>query len=167
MAFVNPYVNGSDIMLFREVVSGGTTTLKPLAYCTSHSMSVSAESQSVSNKDCGKFGASIAGTITWEITSSSLYAVADYDEVMAVMLSREPIRVYMGMKEELNSEDGLVRAGGSDSSLTEWTPEFSAGMYSGVATITSLSLNADNGSVASYDATFTGSGPLVRVSAKV
>ena len=141
-------IKGDDLMLFDE--SG-----KSLAFATNHTLSISADAVDVSSKDHGIYGASEVNKITWEITSENLYTENSYDELLEKMLERKPITVYFGTKKE-SDPDKTVADGDYDA----WS---GAKGYSGKVLITSLTANANSGENATYSATFTGTGKLVKV----
>lgn len=138
-------------------IESGSTYI-PIAFCTSHNLSLNGNSVDISNKDTAVYGASQVGTINWEVTSSSMYCIASFEMLKSIMTQRKPVNLKFGLKNEVANEEGLTRA--NDASQTaEWTAD-SGNTMSGKAVITSLSVAADNGSIATLDATFTGAGPL-------
>lgn len=143
----NTIIKGDDLMLFDE--QG-----KSIAFATSHTLSISADAVDTSSKDHGAWSANEVNKISWELTSENLYTVAAYDSLMEKMLAREAIKVYFGTKKE-NDPDKTVADGDYDN----WTG--SSG-YTGKVYITSLSVNANTGENATYSATFTGTGKLVK-----
>ena len=56
---------------------GSGETANTLACATSLSVNVNADSIDVSCKDTGKFGASIAGKISWDISTDCLFVTED------------------------------------------------------------------------------------------
>jgi TP901-1 family phage major tail protein len=143
----NTIIKGDDLMLFDE--QG-----KSIAFATSHTLSISADAVDTTSKDHGVWGANEVNKITWEITSENLYTVTAYDSLMEKMLARTPIKVYFGTKKE-NDPDKTV----ADGDYQNWT---GASGYTGNVYITSLSVNANTGENATYSATFTGTGKLIK-----
>ena len=79
---------------------GSGETAHTLACATSLSVQVDADSIDVSCKDTGKFGASIAGKISWSVTTDCLFTteeVADggiksnYAELMKALIDGTPL----------------------------------------------------------------------------
>ena len=68
MANVKNIQKGTDIMVF--VKQDGV--YKSIAHATSHTFSMSGETQEVNSKDYGEFGSSTVNKINWEITSENL-----------------------------------------------------------------------------------------------
>lgn len=142
-------IQGSDLMLFK----GG----KSIAFATAHTFSMTGNTSDISSKDHGVWGASMITNITWEITTSNLYTEEGYNELFDAMIARQPIEVVFGLKAE-NDPTKTV----ADGDYPNWTPKTS-GHYKGNVYLTSLTANANNGENATFDATFSGVGKIVRV----
>ena len=159
-------VAGKRLMLFDE--DGHS-----FAFGTNHTLSINGETSDVSNKDTGLYGSSMVNRITWEITSENVFPLdssgndSEFNDLFTHMTSRDVVTVYFGLKDETGSYsgstsgDGLVQGHGS---ITEdyWTASGNF-LYKGRVIITSLQLNAPDGEEASYTATLTGVGSLVKV----
>lgn len=83
-------IKGDDLMLFVE--SGNA--FKSIAYATSHTLTLTAETQDINSKDHGLYGATSVNKISWEIQSENLFTTEDYDMLFDMMIAREPINVY-------------------------------------------------------------------------
>lgn len=153
--------NGSDIMLFQWNGSSYTS----IAHGTSHSLSLSTQTETINSKDYGKFGATEVSQITWEISADHLYTTDGFDAFYSYMMadttsnpSANQMKVVFGLK-----------ASGADAVNTEttgdgnWTPSTTAYLYAGDCTVSSLSINADAGSKATVSATLSGIGPISKV----
>lgn len=138
-----PVIKGDMLMLF-------DSNKKSIAYATSHSLSISCDIETISTKDHGEFGDSVAGKINWEITAEHLFSASAYDELFTYMLNKEPFTVYWGQRAD---EDGNTPAAGG---VANWTPENV--VYTGKALVTSLEATADTGSKATFSVTLTGCG---------
>ena len=151
-------IKGNEIMLFYNN--------KAIAYATSHTMNLTGETTDVSSKDHGEFGAQQINKITWEVTSENFVSsytagVNGYDQMLDLMLAKEPVDVIFGRPSNY-SASGLVRGGNNgDNAPTEWNPNTS--YLAGKAIITSLNLTATVGETATFSTTLTGSGSLSRV----
>ena len=144
---MNTIIKGDDLMLFDEAG-------KSLAFATSHTLSISADAVDTSSKDHGIWKANEVNKINWELTSENLYTNGAYDSLMEKMVARQPITVYFGTKKETDPDKTVA-----DGDYTNWT---GASGYTGKVLITSLSVNANTGENATYSATFTGTGKLVK-----
>ena len=142
-------IKGGDLMLF---VDG-----KSIAYATSHTLEINADTVKTSNKDegGGNWESSEVNMLNWAATSENLYSVDgegdNFEDLFDLMVAKTPIAAVFSKKSQ-NVED--VPTGG-------WTP--SVPKYSGNVIITSLSLNAPNGEYATYTANFQGVGKLEKI----
>ena len=141
-------IKGDDLMLF-------DAEGKSLAFATSHQLSISADAVETSSKDGGVWASNEVNKISWELTSENLYTVNAYDKLMDLMLKREAIKVYFGTKKENDPEKTVA-----DGDYDNWT---GAKGYTGKVFITSLTANAGTGENATYSATFTGTGKLIKI----
>lgn len=142
-------IKGRDLMLF---VKG-----KSIAFATSHSLSISMETTETTSKDSGgKWVASNAGKISWEMSTENLYSNdgegVNFDELFKLMTAQEPIEAVFTLEKNYKSKADEVSVGG-------WLPS-TTGTYSGKVIITSLSASAPNEDNATFSATFTGTGAL-------
>lgn len=144
-------VEGGDLMLFLDG--------KSIAYATSHTLSINAETQNTSNKDDGAGGWSSEeiSILSWTASSENLYSEDgegdNFEDLYDIMVARTPVTAVFAKKAE-NVTD--VPTGG-------WTPKANNG-YTGQVLITSLELNAANGEKATYSVQFQGFGALTKVS---
>ena len=142
-------IKGGDLMLF---VDG-----KSIAYATSHTLEINADTVETSNKDegGGNWASSEVNMLNWAATSENLYSVDgegnEFDDLFDLMVAKTPIAAVFSKKSQ-DVED--VPTGG-------WSP--AVPKYSGNVIITSLSLNAPNGEYATYTANFQGVGKLEKI----
>lgn len=145
-------IKGQELMLFLEG--------KSIAYATSHTLEISAETADTSNKDegGGDWATSEISKMSWTASSENLFSAdgngEDYDSLFDLMIKKTPITAVFGRKKETTTE---VPTQG-------WTAQ-TTGVYEGKVVITSLSLNAPNGEYATYSVQFTGVGELKKKSA--
>lgn len=145
-------IKGQELMLFLEG--------KSIAFATSHTLEVSAETADTSNKDegGGDWATSEISKMSWTASSENLFSVdgdgKGYDDLFDLMIKKTPITAVFGRKTETATE---VPSQG-------WTAQ-TTGVYEGKVVITSLSLNAPNGEYATYSVQFTGVGELKKKSA--
>ena len=145
----NTILKGDELMLFYND--------EAFAWATSHTLTITGNTLDIATKDHGFWGASEVGKLTWEITTENLYSDDDYDSLFDLMLQKEPITVAFA-KVSNYDVNGLEEVGGDVAAWTADTTEY----RSGLAVITSLTVNANTGENATYSATFTGCGPLVK-----
>ena len=86
----NTCLKGRELMLFDG-------QKKALAFATSHTFSINAETGDISSKDHGIWGASEVTKITWEITTENLYTMENYGDLVTKMIAAEPIDIYFGV----------------------------------------------------------------------
>lgn len=153
-------IMGEKVQLWVKDKSGGTPTC--LAMATSLSVEVSADATDISSKDSGRWASSLLGKISWTASASNLFTVADYSKLIDVMVANTPIEIVFATVRNYDT----VTSGDTDSEgLFEGTPgvwESSDDMYHGKCIVNSVSLSANNGEVATFDASFTGVGALVK-----
>lgn len=142
-------VSGSDIMLFTYQTNG----YKSIAHGTSHSLSLSADTEDINTKDAGIYGLTEVNKINWEIQSDHMYTNDGYDTFFTAMTNREPIKVVFGLKSEDSSYTVNINSDGN------WTPNTSY-IYSGNAIITSLDWQADAGSKSTISVSLQGQGAI-------
>ena len=145
-------IKGQELMLFL----GGNS----IAYATSHTLEISAETSDTSNKDegAGDWASSEVSKLSWTASSENLFSAdgngASYDTLFDYMVKKTPIDAVFGLKSET----------ATDVPVAGWTAA-ATGVYTGKVVITSLSLNAPNGEYATYSAQFTGVGELKKKTA--
>ncbi len=151
-------INGSDLMLF----IGG----KSIALATNHTLEISGDTQSTSNKDeGGSWASEEVSLLHWSGTTENLFSPDGegnlYNDLYDIMIAKSPVAATFTLKKEAGN---TVPTGG-------WTPittvdtstAMTDNIYSGNIAITSLTLNAPNGEYATFTMNFTGVGPLTRV----
>lgn len=153
-------INGSDLMVFMEY--GGKTV--SVALSTSHTLNLTMNTVDVSTKDNGngRWQSSEAGLRSWEVTTDNLVGDGSdpgvgVDALILKMMTGEKVKLVFGLQGNMDTEGKdddpfKVPEGG-------WTP-LGGSHYKGEALVTSISVNANNGEKASYNATFTGCGGL-------
>ena len=128
---------------------------KSIAYATSHTLSISGDTQDTSNKDegGGSWASSEVSILNWSASSDNLFSVDgqgnNFADLFDIMIAKTPVQAVFCLKSEMNLTD--VPTGG-------WTTSYP--MYQGNVVITSLEVNAPNGEYATFTAQFTGVGEL-------
>lgn len=131
----------------------------PVAFATSHSLSINLNTTEVSTKDHGDFPSVIAQNLSWEITTENLYSDAGQQTLWNAMKTMQPVTVKFAPASNYSNttaQQGLLADGQAN-----WTP--GTPIASGQALVTSLSVNAPAGDDATLSATFTGQGSLNEV----
>ena len=75
----NTIIKGNNLMLFDQ--NGHS-----IAYATNHSLTLSGDTQDISSKDHGVWGATSVLKVNWEITSENLYTTEDFDSPVSVQM---------------------------------------------------------------------------------
>lgn len=149
---------------------GSGETAHTLACATSLSINVNADSIDVSCKDTGKFGASIAGKLSWDISTDCLFVIEDakggtsghtsnYSELMDALIAGTPLTATWST---VANYDEANTAGDENGHIFSKTKKAEDGkdLYWGQVVLTSLSLTADNGSLSTYSVSMAGKGAI-------
>ena len=152
--------NGSDIMMF--IKDNGT--YKSIAHASSHTLSLSADTESINTKDNGIWGKTTVNKINWEITCDHFYTADGYETFFEAMMagatSDTRVTVGFGLKaDEERTADATVNVDDDGNWTTTYNTTPSV-PYWGEAIITSLEWNADAGSKSTFSATLQGAGPI-------
>ena len=143
------YIKGNDLMLFQQIESAW----KALGAATNHTLNASREILETANKDTGIFGDNEAGKVTWSLETENMYVIEDYNALMDAFLAGEKLKVSFAIASNADSVDGKPAEG--------WTRGNDG--YEGEVIITTLNANAPYNETATYTATFTGCGPLKKI----
>ncbi len=131
----------------------------PIAFATSASLDISTDELDISNKMIGNWNASLPGKNGYTLSSESLLSrkagQMSFDTLLAKQIAGETLDFYFGGAKVTNS----TNVGG------EYEKDPEKVNYTGTAMITSLSLKADNGQIASCSVSLKGIGALVLVPA--
>lgn len=144
--------DGQNIMLFSYTSSG----YKSIAHASSHSLSISTETEEINTKDSGAASWITASKYSWEITCDHFYTTEGYDTFFSLITdpANNELKVCFGLKNEADSA-GAVNL----DSDGNWTPKTSY-VYYGTVTVSSLDWQADSGSKATFSATLQGKGQI-------
>lgn len=156
-------LKGDDLMIFDA--SG-----RSIAFATSHTLTLTADSQEISCKDSGVWKDNFITKMSWEVSSENLYSEDGYKDLFDKMVEGKAIQIYFGKADATKYAKKSSDSWSDDNALTDksyginspeeaWTVK---GQYAyvGKAVISSLTLNAASGDNATYSATFTGTGKL-------
>jgi TP901-1 family phage major tail protein len=120
---------------------------KSIAYATSHTLTISGDTQDTSNKDegGGNWASSEVSILNWTATSDNLYSEDgegnNFADLFDIMIAKTPVQAVFSPKSQMNLTD--VPTGG-------WSTSYP--MYEGNVVITSLEVNAPNGEYATFTA---------------
>lgn len=152
---------GKKLMLFIETSSN---VFKSVGYATSHTLSTSASTLSVSHKDLadagsGKWDSQDIDTLSWTITTENFYAATADGVTFADLFG------YYSGGTELNVKFAVAADSTTGVPQNGWVPPSTGYILSGKCVITSLDLNAPVDDNASFSCTLTGRGPLTGATA--
>lgn len=146
---------------------GSGETAHTLACATSLSINVNADSIDVSCKDTGRYGATIAGKISWDVSTDCLFVTEDasggtksnYAELMDALIAGTPLTATWST---VANYDEANTAGDENGHIFSKTKKAEDGkdLYYGQVVLTSLSLTADNGSLSTYSVSMAGKGAI-------
>jgi len=158
-------VKGDALMLF-------DSTGKSLGYATNHTLTISTENTEITSKDHAGHKGVVVNSIAWEIQSTNLYTVEEYEVLFSTMMAKKPVYVYFGTRKACDDDksvanddfnawsvsptanivDSSIESYGSFSDTTASVSAADHAFY-GKAFITNLSVQAPSGENATYDVT--------------
>ena len=147
-------INGNELQLY--LTSGKTV----LAYATSCSLQVSRETTSTASKFSCRWSAVRGGNSSYQVSSDALFCAAtsgdsiSFDGLLALSNSDDTIEWYMGKEMEFTPTSAQT------CDDNPHTLDTGSTYYYGEAIVTSVSLEANNGEVATCSITLEGSGPI-------
>lgn len=151
-------VYGGSMALF---VNTSGTTAQPLAFSTSAKLDVSVATREISSKDHGLYTERVASKISWNASSDALVTelmtisgatYQTYDELYTLMVAAKPVAfAFASMSGTYGAYGATMKTGNKK--------------FTGLAIITSLSLNAPDQDNASYSVTLDGTGILTMATA--
>jgi predicted secreted protein len=166
------------MMLF---IQEGNGTVKSIAFATSHTLTVSTDTQQTSTKDDGgKFQSSDYGIISWSASSENLCsydgAGYNYQDLINLMLSQTKVIATFSVEGDSGSTYPYTNKKDSvdDTTNDVWTPADTGTIgstsnkslgYTGTVLITSVEVNAPNGENATFTVQLQGDGPLTPTTA--
>ena len=151
-------IEGSKLMLF--------INNKSIAMATNHTLSLSAETTEISNKDIGSgdWTANNVRRFSWEVSTENMFTVSAYKKLFQLMLAKQPVDAVFSIRKG----DALIAD--SSSYFADWTWKYTNASdslsipdkeyYTGKVIITSLDVQAPNDDNATFSCTMTGTGSL-------
>jgi len=171
-------IKGGDLMLFLKESNG---TMKSIAFATSHTLTVSTDTQQTSTKDDGgKFQSSDYGIISWSASSENLCAYDgagyNYQDLINLMLSQTKVEATFSIEGDSGTSYPYATKKDSveDTTNDVWTPANAGTIgstsnkslgYTGTVLITNVEVNAPNGENATFTVQLQGDGPLTPTAA--
>lgn len=141
---------GEGLMLYVGTTVGEATTYTPVAYATTHTLSVNGNTIDTSSKMSGAWQDFLVGQLNWQITSESLVSKTSghmsFTSLLALMVAREGIKITIGTP--------VVDS--ADFALDSAKP-----VLEGTAVITALEQTATMSEVCTSSLTLQGKGELV------
>lgn len=132
---------------------------KSIAYATSHTLTLSTETQQINSKDHGTYTSQLPVSRAWELTSENLYTDGDFETLFDAWANGTKLTVIWGKRSE---SDSVVVADGDAANYTPLTSGTDNNYWTGSAYITSLTANANTKENATYSVTLTGTGAITK-----
>lgn len=151
MAFNNKtdLIKGEALLLYVGEKVAEVVTYKPIAYASTHTLSINGDTIDTSSKMSGAWKEFFIGQLNWQVTSESLVSKVvghmSYKTLKGLMTRREPI---------------LIKIGSPTASNADFELDASSEVASGSAIITSLEQTAANGELCTSSITLQGTGEL-------
>lgn len=144
----------------KEISAVDFSTIDPIAFGTSCSLEVSADTIDASNKMGGNWKNTRVGQLGWTITTEALYSTDEthlsFDKLLKAYADRAAIGVALGIVAKTEEEMTTARANGFLMEAGDLV------IAKGKAYITACSANfGTGGEVVSYSVTLTGDGELI------
>ena len=144
-------IKGDELFVYVKTGTGSTDTdYTPIAYSTSCSLNITADSIDTSNKMAGVWASALAGKLSWTISTEALmsYDSTGYGYFFDKLAARTPFLIKFGQTTNLSEGDFTMNTGKT--------------YYTGQAYCTSCNLTADNGGVCTMSIEFQGDGALTK-----
>ena len=142
-------IKGEALMVYVGETVGEVTTYSPIAYASTHTLSINGDTIDTSSKFSGAWKEFLVGQLNWQLTSESLVSKTSghmsFNTLKELMAKREPI---------------LIKIGSPVVDDAEFALDESAETASGSAVITSLEKTATSGELCTSSITLQGTGAL-------
>lgn len=129
----------------------------PVAFGSSAGLDISTEELDISNKMMGNWAGSLAGKMSFTISSESLLTrkegALSFDALLEKQIAGDPLDFFFGS----------AKASDQDNFGGTFEKDDKQVNYTGKVIITSLSIKSDNGQIVSVSASFKGVGALTPV----
>jgi len=131
---------------------------KTLACATSCAVEITSDDIDISCKDTGIWGATKRGKMSWNASSDNLMCVEDYSKLVDAMI----LGTAVTMTFSSTANDPATTADENGHVIPTGGWKAAGDMYYGKCTISSISLTAGNGALATYTVKFNGVGALTK-----
>lgn len=129
----------------------------PVAFGSSAGLDISTEELDISNKMMGNWAGSLAGKMSFTISSESLLTrkqgAMSFDTLLEKQIAGDPLDFFFGSAKATDQDNFGGTFEKDDKQVN----------YTGKVIITSLSIKSDNGQIVSVSASFKGVGALTPV----
>lgn len=129
----------------------------PVAFGSSAGLDISTEELDISNKMMGNWAGSLAGKMSFTISSESLLTrkegALSFDTLLEKQIAGDPLDFFFGSAKATDQDNFGGTFEKDDKQVN----------YTGKVIITSLSIKSDNGQIVSVSASFKGVGALTPV----
>lgn len=129
----------------------------PVAFGSSAGLDISTEELDISNKMMGNWSGSLAGKMSFTISSESLLTrkegALSFDTLLEKQIAGDPLDFFFGSAKATDQDNFGGTFEKDDKQVN----------YTGKVIITSLSIKSDNGQIVSVSASFKGVGALTPV----
>lgn len=147
-------IQGHELQLF--VIESGTT--KTLAFAKSCSMSMNRDMTDISSKDSYGAKAEKPGLMSFTLSTNNLATVEDYKALAKKFINGDTIEFAFALVGNGITADETTIPDENGSVVPEGGWVQGDGIVSGKCSISSMDLNADDGSIATYTVNFNGIG---------
>lgn len=148
-------IHGDNLLLY--LTSGKTV----VAYATSCSLQVNAESIDTSSKFSCKWASAMGGKANYTLSAEALYcnnaSGISFDKLLEMMVAGEQVEWYMGEEQEFSGSCT------DNPHVLDTTKNY----YNGNAVVTSCSLQGGNNEIATCSISMTGAGPIMKNSQQI
>lgn len=148
-------IHGDNLLLY--LTSGKTV----VAYATSCSLQVNAESIDTSSKFSCKWASAMGGKANYTLSAEALYcnnaSGISFDKLLEMMVAGEQVEWYMGEEQEFSGSCT------DNPHVLDTTKNY----YNGKAVVTSCSLQGGNNEIATCSISMTGAGPIEKNGAQI
>ena len=140
-------INGTDIVVMFK--SAGVATSTAIFCSTSCTLNINQDTVSATCKDGGNWANNLPGNKSWDVSVDGLYQTGDSAS-------------FIDLTDLLVSETTLTNPVNSCTLVVGQIAESGEVSWTGEAVLTSASLTAPDGEIATWSASFTGNGELLK-----
>lgn len=150
------YVQGNLLNIFYN----DGTNWKTFGYTQNNSLAVSNETTTISSKDHGLHPDTTVTGSSWTMSGESYFIAAEADIIMDMADSAKPYTFAFARVDQDDYAAGLKDVTNAPTGAEKWTLEKGTWIRYGNGIVTSSTITANNGEVATVQLEITGSGAL-------